>query len=146
MSVMEHPRNVTAFQQTCQQTGGYLTEINTEDEYTHLLNFVKTSIPHGIERVMLGATVFGGNAVTDERNWVYMSPPHGRVTFFKWPGDSVTYPDKDRNCMSLLWNCCEGMHNWYCHDSLKSRYLCEREIGKQRSIHVTIYYEIKCTI
>ena len=50
---------------------------------------------------MLGATVFGGNAVTDERNWVYMSPPHGSVTFLKRRGDSVTYPDKDRNCHSF---------------------------------------------
>ena len=126
MPQMDHQTNVTAFQQICQQTGGYLAEINTEEEYTHLLNFLKTSIPEGRPNAMLGAT-----DREEEGNWVYLTSGDP-VSFTQWYTGYGNMGSRGGtyNCMYLIWNQDEGMHDWQCYRSTVMRFVCERNIGK----------------
>ena len=128
----QNPYDVDTFQQICHQRGGYLVEINSEEEYTHVLNFVKRSLPNGRQVALTGAT-----DRDQEEKWVYLrsgSP----VTYFRWY--SHTRWDQ-YNCIRLIWNDFdEGMHDWKCAGNDGPAYiLCERNnISKHRSKHVTI--------
>ena len=124
---MNHQTNVKAFQEICQQKGGYLVEINTEEEYTHLLGFLNTSIPHERPNVMLGAT-----DSSKEGDWVYMTSGKP-VSIIRW---FEGYEERLRrgetySCMYLIFGENEGMHDWLCHRNQSTRFVCEKDTGKQ---------------
>ena len=125
--------NVTSFNEICQQSGGYLAEVNTEAEYTFLLNFLKTSIPEGRQSVILGAT-----DTAEDGKWVYMTSGKP-VTFTRWYQgyrDDMGSRGQQYNCLHLFWGSDdEGMHDWKC---TAGRFACERDIGNY--IYVTKSY------
>ena len=134
MNKVAKETNVTSFQDICQRKGGYLVEINTEEEYSHLLSFLKTSIPEGRPNVMLGAT-----DSDQEGKWVYMTSgkPANITKWYKGYGDKVGNRGETYNCMYIIWNENEGMHDWLCHRNRSMNFLCERDVGKYRClIHI----------
>ena len=110
--------DINDYQNFCVRLGGYLAEINTQEEYDFIMAFLKESIPSGREEALLGAT--------DENNegeWVFMNS-RLPVTYFNWfSSHGARGPGND--CMYLIWNTEEGMHDWKCYNSGTRRYLCE---------------------
>ncbi|CAL1527814.1 unnamed protein product [Lymnaea stagnalis] len=103
----------------CELLGGYLTEVESEDEYLFIKNFVKTF--QGYDDIYLG-----GNDENSENTWVntYSKTP---VKYIKW---GQHQPDQGRssNCLSLWKYNDWTMADVKCYQGvaeMKVGYLCE---------------------
>ena len=59
--------NIDIFQQNCADEGGYLAEIDTEEEYNFIMSFLSQSVPVGRQGALVGAT-----DQDIEGQWVYL--------------------------------------------------------------------------
>ena len=117
------PANITLFQQKCQEKGGYLAEINDEEEHKFLKSYL-TSLNHDAHQYY-----FIG--ITDEGHtgrWTYMTSGDD-VTFTKWGSSEPGNNGRD-HC--VYWRHTATLDDWadyYCVNNHGIfRYLCEMNL------------------
>jgi len=119
----QQPANVTLFQQQCREKGGYLVEINDENEYQFLKTYL-TSLNHTDSQLYYLGMTDQGHA----GRWTYITSGSD-VTFTKWfgspPGDSV-----NKHCAA--WAPSIGL-GWIEIDCVNNhaifRYVCEVDLS-----------------
>ena len=112
-------------QEKCQYMGGYLAEVDYEEEYDFILGFLRDKRPHPRAREY---TLVGVTEPTDGK-WVMMTSQLP-ATFQRW-ADGQGHGRGNYNCMYLAWGGTEGMHDWPCTDTQGvKRFLCEKPTGQ----------------
>ena len=92
-------------QHQCQEKGGYLVEINDEEEYKFLKSYLTGLTAHFHDfHYYLGITSKGHPG-----EWTYMASG-SEVTFFKWAGGQPG-PQSNRDCVA--WKLPHKNKNWY---------------------------------
>ena len=112
--------DINDFQDNCKSAGGYLAEIDTQNEYDFIMASLKQVVPTGRSTAYVGAT--------DEENegsWGFMNS--GRpASFLKFHGN---YGSRSTswNCLLLIWHSDDaGFGDWKCENGGNRRYVCER--------------------
>lgn len=104
------------FQSYCNMYGGYLAEINDQEEFDFVQNFTKSHDKTG-DFVALGGTDEG-----HEQHWTLLSG--GAMNYTNW---YPTEPDAttDQNCLFLWKTYRWQMVNWRCFELRFTKFLCE---------------------
>jgi len=118
LSEVQSTIDIQAFQQKCQESLGYLVEINDQSEFEALRDFILgfNDIYHDI---YIGITDEG-----HEGRWTYLTSG-ADVTFNKWMSGQ---PDTGTSENCAVWSSVDtdpGLADWICVGTHACRYMCE---------------------
>ncbi|CAL1546031.1 unnamed protein product [Lymnaea stagnalis] len=121
LSKIANLASVAVAQESCEFYGGYLAEIDDEDELLFVQNFIKSPKTIDYRLVLVGGTDEG-----HEHQWVFDRTGRN-VTFTKWiPGYPLIQPAY--NCLYLHGDYAWIMVDYLCFETARtfnSRYMCE---------------------
>ena len=116
--------DISDFQASCLDQGGYLAEIGNQEEYDFIMAFVEDTVPNRRQTALVGAS-----DQATEGTWMLMNSGQA-ATFFSWNRNKGNR-GRGRDCMYLVWNSRDsGMHDWKCQDRKDRRFLCEVPKGR----------------
>ena len=123
--VMTHTEGNTE----CQELGGYLAEINDEEEYNFISNEVLNSLDYGYHNTRIGAKWSG---TTDAGKWVYMTSGDDVTYIYTLPGTTLYQGEvwclglgQRYNSGSGRWDCPWYMGSYHCSNRYNLHNLCE---------------------
>lgn len=100
----------------CQIFGGYLAEIDDQQEFDFLINFFKGNVPKG------GYIYIGGSDHGSETKWTYINSGKP-MTFFKWGATEPNDSSGGEDCVAI--NANYEMNDLLCQRPEQNRYVCE---------------------